>query len=428
MRKFILISTGIAFLLTDLFADNLDIVKGLIQDFVSGNFTIAESLFTDQMKQALPPSKMKEVWNQIENQFGQFESIEGIKISQSGEYTVFDLFSKFQKSYLDILVTVDKNSKVAGLFFRPASRFYEIPPYAITSKFEIKKIEIGNEYKVPAELTIPNGKGPFPAVILIAGSGPEDMNESIGPNRPFEDIAYGLSSNGIVVLRFDKSTYVYAKEFESGQIKTDLENEYFKDALDGIEFLKSQSYVKNVFILGHSEGGYLDPAIAKMSDKASGIILLAAPARNLEDVMIDQFDYLISITKDSTETQQMKVMISQLEEIKAHKLKDSTIVMGAPASYYYEVDSYNPIDILKTLKMPVLVMQGGKDYQVTKKDYDIFKENFGSDDNFTFKWFEDLDHIFMKWEGIPSPDQYLVSGHVSDDVIKEIVKWINSNS
>jgi len=281
----------------------LDIVKGLIQDFASGDFKMAEYLFTDQMKQALPPS------------------------------------------------------------------------YANTSKFEIKKIEIGNKYKVPAELTIPNGKGSFPAVILIPGSGPEDMNESIGPNRLFEDIAYGLSSDGIVVLRFDKSTYVYAKEFESGKIKTDLENEYFKDALDGIEFLKSQNYVKNVFILGHSEGGYLSPAIAQMSGKASGIILLAAPA-----------------------------------------------------SYYYEVNRYNPVDILKTLKIPVLVMQGGKDYQVTGKYYDIFKENFGSDKNFAFEWFDDLDHLFMKWNGIPSPDQYLVAGHVSDKVINDIVNWINAHS
>ncbi len=282
--------------------------------------------------------------------------------------------------------------------------------------------------KVPAEITIPQGKGPFPAVILISGSGPEDMNESIGPNRPFEDIAYGLSSMSIVVLRYDKSTYVYPKDFQDGKISVNLENEYFKDAIDGINFLKNQNYVGKIFILGHSEGGYLAPEIAKISGDMSGIIMLAAPARSLQDLEIDQLEYLISLSRNATEISVMKSVIAQLKGINDHALKNSDMVMGAPASYYYELGKYNPVDILKTLDMPVIIMQGGKDYQVTKKDFDIFKSTFGKDENYTFKWYPDLYHLFIKWDGTPSPDEYLVEGHVSVDVIDEISTWIKNNS
>lgn len=404
--------------------DQLQVAKNFITALSSGNFVAAESMYDSTMKTALPLSKTEAMWNQIEAQVGKFQSIDGVKISNTENYTVFIFTVKFTLTDLNVIVTIDQNSKVAGLFFKAATPEYTIPSYANTSEFTTEKITLGKKWKVPAEVTIPNGKGPFPAVVLIPGSGPEDMNESIGPNRPFEDIAYGLSSDGIVVLRYDKSTYVYPKDFENGKIEINLQNEYFKDTIDAINFLKAQKYVGKIFVVGHSEGGYLAPEISKISGSVSGIVLLAAPARNLQDVTIDQLKYLISISKNATDVSAMKVLIDQLQAINDHTLKDTQIVMGAPVSYYYELEKYDPVDILKSLNLPVLVMQGGKDYQVTKKDFDIFKSNFGNDKNYTFKWYPDLYHLFIEWSGIPSPDEYLVEGHVSMDVVKDMAQWI----
>ncbi len=428
MKKFVFVFTVLSFA-TMIFAnDNLQVAKEFVMNLSTGNFAAAESMYDEQMMEALPLAKTKAVWEQIESQFGKFQTIESVRISKVGNYTVFVFTVEFSKALLDVTVTIDQNSKVAGLFFKPSTSTYSIPDYADQSKFKVEKITIGNDWKVPAEITIPQGKGPFPAVILIPGSGPENMNESIGPNRPFEDIAYGLSSMGIAVLRYDKSTYVYSKEFQDGKIPVNLENEYFKDALDGIKFLKDQSYIGKIFVLGHSEGGYLAPQIAKMSGGVSGVIMLAAPARSLQDVTIDQLEYLISLSNNATEISSMKSIIVQLQDINDHTLKDSDVVMGAPVSYYYELEKYNPVDVLKTLNLPVLIMQGGKDYQVTQKDFYIFESAFGKEKNYTFKWYPDLDHLFMKWDGTPSPDEYLVEGHVSVDVIEEISTWIKSNS
>ncbi len=427
MKRFVFAFLLLSFPIMIFANDNLQIAKEFIMNLSTGNFKMAESMYDEAMMAALPLEKTEAIWNQIESQAGKFQSIQGVSISKVQNYTVFVFTVSFSKALLDITVTIDQNSKVAGLFFKPTTSTYSIPPYVDQSKFTVEKITIGNNLKVPAEITIPKGKGPFPAVILIPGSGPENMNESIGPNRPFEDIAYGLSTNGIVVLRYDKSTYVYSKEFQSGKIPVNLENEYFKTALDGIDFLKNQNYVSKIFVLGHSEGGYLAPAIAKMSGDISGIIMLAAPARNLQDVTIDQLEYLISLSRSATEIATMKSIVAQLEDINKGTLKGSDIVMGAPVSYYYELEKYNPVDILKILDIPTLIMQGGKDYQVTKKDFDIFKAAFSQNKNYTFKWYPYLYHLFIKWDGTPSPDEYLVEGHVDIGIIDEISKWIKSN-
>ncbi|MGC8544747.1 DUF3887 domain-containing protein [Athalassotoga sp.] len=427
MKKFVFTFLFLSLPIMIFANDNLQIAKEFIMNLSVGNFKMAESMYDEAMMAALPLAKTEAIWNQVESQAGKFQSIESVNVSNVQNYTVFVFTVSFSKALLDVTVTIDQNSKVAGLFFKPATPTYSIPSYVNQSKFKVEKTTIGNDLKVPAEITIPEGKGPFPAVILIPGSGPENMDESIGPNRPFEDIAYGLSTNGIVVLRYDKSTYVYPKAFQNGDIPVNLENEYFKDALDGINFLKSQNYVGKIFVLGHSEGGYLVPEIAKMSGDISGIIMLAAPARNLQDVTIDQLEYLISLSNNATEISAMKSIIVQLEDINKHTLKDSDIVMGAPVSYYYELEKYNPVGILKNLDIPTLIMQGGKDYQVTEKDFDIFKAAFSQNKNYTFKWYPNLYHLFIKWDGTPSPDEYLVEGHVDVNVIDEISTWIKSN-
>jgi len=427
MKKFVFTFLFLSLPIIIFANDKLQIAKEFIMNLSAGNFKMAESMYDEAMMTALPLGKTQAIWNQVESQAGKFQSIEGVNISNVQNYTVFVFTVSFSKALLDVTVTIDQNSKVAGLFFKPAMPTYSIPSYVNQSKFKVEKVTIGNDLKVPAEITIPEGKGPFPAVILIPGSGPENMNESIGPNRPFEDIADGLSTNGIIVLRYDKSTYVYPKAFQNGDIPVNLENEYFKDALDGINFLRIQNYVGKIFVLGHSEGGYLAPAIAKMSGDISGIIMLAAPARNLQDVTIDQLEYLISLSNSATEISKMKSIIVQLEDVNKHTLKESDIVMGAPVSYYYELEKYNPVDILKTLDIPTLIMQGGKDYQVTEKDFDIFKVAFSKDKNYTFKWYPDLYHLFIQWNGTPSPDEYLVEGHVDVNVIDEISTWIKSN-
>ena len=150
---------------------------------------------------------------------------------------------------------------------------------------------------MPATLTIPNGTGPFPAVVLVHGSGPNDRDETYGPNKPFKDIAWGLASVGIVVLRYEKRTKQYPQESAAIQNFT-VQDETIYDALAAVELLNNSSIVDHskIFVLGHSLGGMLAPRIALQESQIAGLIILAGATRHLEDLMLEQTRYLANLS------------------------------------------------------------------------------------------------------------------------------------
>ncbi len=428
MKKALFVLTLLALLSSVLFASQftsqIKAARIFVEYLANGNFSSAQSMLTSQMYTAMPSSKLSAMWNSLQAQFGKYEQIANIEATKSGEYVIAIVSTKLEKGYLNIKIVFDKDLEVAGLWIsRGSAPKISLPSYVDMSKFTIKKVEIGNKWKLPAELTIPTGKGPFPAVVLVAGSGPSDMNERIGANEPFKDIAYGLSSAGIAVLRYDKRAYVYGSKVKP----VNVENVYLKDASYAVNYMMNEKFVSALYVVGHSLGGYLAPEIVKENPKVSGIIMLAAPARPLSDVMIDQLHYLRGLTNDASERRKIDSLLKVLVSIKEHKLSGSEYVLGAPASYYYELEKYSPVDILKTLSKPTLICNGGKDYQVTKKDFNIFKENFRSNKLFTFKWYPTLSHIFTPVLGTPSPSDYQRAEHVSAEVIQNVVKWVKTH-
>jgi hypothetical protein len=398
----------------------IQIARTFIENLSAKNFNAAYNFFNKKVSEALPESKLSAIWQSLENNFGKYENIAEIKNFENKGYEIVIIKTKFEKGYLDMQVAVDANYKIAGFWIKPSEApKYTLPDYVNTNKFTVKKVQIG-KFKLPGELTIPKGKGPFPGIILISGSGPSDMDESIGANKPFKDLAYGLSTMGIVVLRYDKRTYVYGKEVKPANAK----NVYLEDANSAINFMKSLPYVKDIFVLGHSLGAYLAPEIAYKNKDIKGIIMLAAPARSMATISIEQLEYIKSLTKDQSEKDKINKIIEKLKLIEEHKMKDSEYVMGAPASYYYNLNKYSPTKILKNFTKKVLICQGGKDYQVSKKDFDIFKNMFASNKLFTFKWYPSLSHIFTPVTGIPSPSNYQEASHVDKKVIDDIITWI----
>ncbi|GAB6189593.1 esterase EstD [Marinitoga arctica] len=379
-------------------------------------FDKAIGISTNIMKNQLPEKKLKETWESIENIYGNFKNIEKIDFVKKGEYYVYIITTKFEKNKLAIIISVDTYGKVAGLFFNQAQNYdYNIPLYANTKKFKEKDIIIGKKWKLNGKLTIPNGNGPFPAILLIHGSGPNDMDESIGPNKVFKDIAYGLSSNGIVVLRYDKRTKVYGNKMKNITIN----DEVFEDVNYAIDYLSKLDYVKNIYIVGHSLGGYLAPYIAKNNHLISGIILMAAPGRHLEKLTTEQLKYLKKFENEDNKKLYDDI-IKKLENI--DNLSDNEIILGAPVYYYKELRKYNPVKFIPELNLPILILQGKRDYQVTEKDYNILKSLAK---NYEAHLYNNLNHLFISGNGDPNPYEYYKEGHVDETVIKDIIKWIN---
>jgi dienelactone hydrolase len=350
-------------------------------------------------------------------------------------YKIVIIRCDFQRAIIDVQVVFNEQVQIGGLNFIPTNIEYHAPDYVNKSAFHETEVTIGEgKWALQGTLTVPNGSGPFPGVVLVHGSGPNDRDETIGPNKTFRDLAWGLASRGIAVLRYDKRTYMHAKQFTPEIVeKLTAKEEVIDDALLAIELMRRTKDIdpKKVVMLGHSLGATLAPRIGKQDPEIAGIIIMAGITRSLEDTILDQFTYLYSLA--GTMTDEQKAELEVLKEKVAHvknieSLKDipsKDLPLGISPAYWKDLHDHKPSDDVKTLTMPILILQGGRDYQVLKtEDFEGWKSALSHKKNATFELFPKLNHLFIAGEGKSTPQEYTVEGHVEKDVIDSIVQWI----
>ena len=340
----------------------------------------------DTMRTALPQKKLAEVWQAVESQVGTFRQVQATRAEQTGGHTVVYVTTEFGSQALDVKVVFDTAGRVAGLFFVPAATgatgtttSYQAPPYVVADAFTEQDVTVGaGTWALPATLSLPKGTGPFPAVVLVHGSGPQDRDESLGPNKPFRDLAGGLASRGVAVLRYEKRSKVYAQQMagSAGRITTKEETE--DDAVEAVGLLRERPDIdpRRIFVLGHSLGGMLAPRIGAASSDVAGLVLLAGAARPFEDVILEQTTYLLDLQSGlsaAERTAQLDALRRKVAKVKDPSLSVDTpaaaLPLGIPAAYWLDLRGYDPPAAAADLAKPVLVLQGGRDYQVTAADY-----------------------------------------------------------
>lgn len=286
-----------------------------------------------------------------------------------------------------------------------------------------------NDMMLDGILTTPIEGSNFPCVILVHGSGASDKDETILGNKPFRDIAWGLAEQGIASYRYDKSSYAFPEKFQANFEMT-LYDETINDAVAIYKMIKKVEGINSeaVYVLGHSLGGNAIPLIAE-EISAKGYIIMAGNTRPLNEIIIEQVNYLVNVDEVVTEEEQAYVNLTETEMLKLddlNSLDKNTLIMGAFPSYWEFILSYNPVEHAKTINEKVLVLQGMRDYQVTMDDYNLWLEAFGDSELWTFKLYESLNHLMISGEGKPSNIEYSNPGNVDNAVITDIATWINN--
>ncbi|MDI6779562.1 MAG: DUF3887 domain-containing protein [Bacteroidota bacterium] len=407
---------------------------GYFLDLLRNNKTSeAYALFDSIIKSKITEDQLSQIWSGLEKQFGKLKSIvDTTKKSDSGLH-IIELGCEFENGSLTMRVVINTENKISGFFFLPKASMteYKIPEYVNIAKFKEVDIEFGDpEWIVHGTLSLPRRIEKPPAVILVHGSGPNDRDETIGPNKPFKDIAWGLASNGIVVLRYEKRTKAYIHKMRPEDIN--VKNEVIDDAIEAIKFLRARDDVdKNrIFLLGHSLGAMLAPTIAEQSKQLAGIIMLAAPARRLEDLVIEQIEYIYSLKTDLTDDE--RKFLTEIK-LKVDSLKNKTLpptsnLIGGPASYFYDLAKINQDETARNISIPMLFLQGGRDYQVTElHDFIVWEEQLENKSNVTFKLFPHLNHLFISGKDKSTPEEYNQSGSVDKEVLNYMVNWMKRN-
>jgi dienelactone hydrolase len=415
------------------------ITEQVLDDLMTGKVDATYALFNETMKKAITAEQLKGLWPQIELQYGAFDYLQGIQQSTVQGYSVNTATCVFENGTLLINVAFDDSGNIAGLTMAPGETpetDYRVPEYVDETKFTESEVTVGSgQWVLPGTLTLPIGEGPFPAVVLVHGSGPNDRDETIGPNRPFKDIAWGLASRGIAVLRYDKRTKAHANLFTEEVLKKlTLQDETITDALLAVDLLQQQAGIdhERIFVLGHSQGGLAAPRIGKQDAEIAGLIILAGPTRRFEDVILDQITYITNL--DGELSQSDKDTIRMAEEgaalVKSDELNIDTsadqLPLGIPAGFWLDIRDYKPAEVAAGLSMPMLILQGGRDYQVTRVDFDGWQAALAGKSNVTLKFYPDLSHLFMTGAGMATPQEYNQPGTLSVEVIKDIADWILS--
>jgi hypothetical protein len=411
------------------------LARDVARELVARQYDKVEARFDARMASAMPLERLQSFWDATQGQVGPLKAVTGAASSEQQGYHVVVLTCAFEKGALNLRLVFDKDSKIAGFFLVPAAAPWNAPDYANPSAFHEQSVTVApGPWQLPGTLTAPNGAGPFPAIVLVQGSGPHDEDETIGSNKPFKDLAWGLASRGIVVLRYEKRTHKYGAQIAKDTANFTVKEEVTDDARAAAALLAQQPEVRKdrIYVLGHSLGGMLAPRIAEGDDQIAGIIIMAGSTRPLGQIVVDQIKYLSMLSGPAGDGAKKQIEAAEkfAQDYDRPTLKPGETVsmlgIPLPAAYVLDLRSYDPAATAARLKIPILVLQAESDYQVTKKDFEGWEKALASHKNVTMKSYPGLCHLFTPAGNPPSPADYDKPGHVARGVLDDIVTWVDA--
>ncbi len=403
--------------------------RAFIDQLAKHDFTSATTTFDEKMLAGLPKDKLEQIWSQIETQAGAFKSIDAVEMKDAAAMKIALAKVSFERAPLVLRVVLDAQHRIAGFFIAPgnSAEGWTPPSYATLASFEEKPIAVGSNPALPGVLTLPRGAKNVPAVVLVHGSGPNDQDETIGALKVFKDLAWGLASRGIAVLRYDKRTRVDPKAVATQ--KDEVEDA----AHAAVALLRTRPEVdaSRVALLGHSQGGFLAPRIAKADADIKRLVVFAGSTRALEESIIDQTKYMLTLkpndpalTAQLTSAQAFKAAVTSPSLQPTDQL--SVLNASIPGSYILDVRAYHPEAIAAQQTIPIHVMQGEGDYQVTiAGDFPAWKKTLGAKKNATLKTYPGLSHAFTAAGNPPSPADYMKPVHVDEKVIDDLAAFLS---
>jgi len=372
--------------------------KALITSVFVGDVDAATAMLTPPP----PANALKQVRDQLTGQLGSFKSITSIRFESAQGLQIATVSCAFDKSNLNLMVAFNATGNIVGFRVAPGlTPAWSPPPYVDLQKFDEKALTLGSApWQLPATLTLPKGTGPFPVVVLVHGSGPGDEDETIGAEKPFKDIAWGLASNGVAVLRYKKRTLVHGAQMSKGTYT--VMDETVDDARAAVAMLGKMDGIdsKRIIVLGHSLGGMLGPRIT-MNTAAAGLVIMAGSTRPLEELLVDQLEYLsrAGFAPQST----VEAARRSRKEVQDPNLSPTSMVSfsGAqiPGSYWLDLRAYDAAATAATLKIPMLIIRGDRDYQVSAADDDGWKKTLKDRNDLTFKLYQGFESRLCKGNG-----------------------------
>lgn len=403
-----------------------------VQAMLNGDFNTIAADLNDVLAPQMNASVIRQSWEALTKELPACQGILSADYMEIQGIDVVIVMLDYTSSGLRVSFGYDNGGKISRLNVTYAPLPSNQTQAEEFDKFKETLIKVGDpQYPLDGKLTLPKVAADVPVVILVQGSGSSDMNETIGSagNTVFADLAHGLAERGIASIRYNKRYYQYP---QTATPTLTVWDEVINDANAAIALARITDGIdKNkIFIIGHSLGGMLAPEIAKENPDIAGFVSLAGSPRKLEDIILDQNKAAIALM-NNTDTEKQVIwesvltLISQVKALTPESPHGTILTMNS--EYWLSLNQTNPYNIVKTLAIPMLFLQGSEDFQVSpESDFALWQTLLKGHKNAQFKLYPGLNHLFMQSNGKADLSEYNTKANVEEQVIADIAGWIHS--
>lgn len=402
---------------------SLAIARETVAAMAAGEFERARERFGEQLAGAVPTERLRRLWAGMEAQHGAFETIADARTGTFDGTEAQLVTTACAQASADWALVVEDET-VTGL--RVAAE-YSPPAYADQSAFTEREVSVGDgDRTLGGTLSLPADGDSVPGVVLVQGSGASDRNETIGPNEPFRDLAWGLASRGIAVLRYDKRTY--AREVPTADRTLDAVT--VTDAVSAVDRLGAVERVDpdRRVVVGHSVGATATPRILDRTDAAGGA-MLAGNVTPIDELLLEQVRHNSSVVGELTDAEQAQIdqLASLLDRATAGELPDGRLVGGFPAVWWESMAGYDQVETARAIDDPLWIVQGDRDYQIPADTELPGWRSALSDRSATgFRLFEGLSHLFHPGTAPSLGEEYAFHDNVARPVVEGLADWVRT--
>lgn len=398
-----------------------------------GKWQDVEALFAPNLRAAVSADAVRAGWTTEAVPLGDLAGL-GLPHAEEidGGLTRVSVPVSFARGDLTVVIATAGDGLLHGLRLAGAAEWAP-PPYAAPKRFAEHEVVVGaGPLAVPGTLTVPRGGGPFPAAILLAGGGPFDRDGTAGPLKPLKDLAWGLAGRGVASLRFDKVSLVHA-EVLAEMPESTATDEYLPYARDAFRQLQQNPEIiaERIHLVGHSMGAKMAPRIAEAEPGIAGLVLLAADAVPMQRSVVRTVRHLVWLGIVPPEA--AAAVEQQAANVEREDLSSSTptgeLPLGYSGAYWLDLRSYDPVATAKNLSQPMLILQGGRDYQVTEADdLALWRAGVGGRPDVDIRVYAADNHMFAPGAGPSTPAEYSAASNVDPAVVDDIALWINPDA
>ncbi len=412
---------------------------------VDGQFENVHQMLAPWLQDMVPADLLPQSWQAMVSAHGAVRELGAPTSEPAGPATtVVSVPICCERGEFAVIVSVDAQSCVTGLNLRQAEQppppDWSPPQYADPTQFSEHGVTVGVAAALPVDgtLSLPDRRTPVPVVLLLPGSGPTDRDGTLGPNKFIKDLAWGLATRGIATLRYDKAPHSHPDYFRTSTNYT-VQDEYIDHAVAAVELLRTHPAIDptRVHLLGHSLGATVAPRIAAAPQLAwprlAGLIILAGGTQRPHHSALRQYRYLAGLnpSADVDGDPTVDKFTRQVKLLDSPQFRATTpaedLPFALPAAYWLDLLAYDPVATAAQLDIPMLILQGARDYQVTLDDDLVhWRSGLAGRSDVRIRVYPDDDHQFFPGTGRSTPVQYRLRQHVDPAVIADIAEWITT--